>query len=265
MQVTGLFVHPVKSTAIRPVPEAYAGRAGLRGDREWMVVDAEGQLVTARELPALFRITADSDDRGDLWLRADGLPELQVPRPAAGAVPVRMFTRPPMTARPADPRATAWLEAATGRAGLRLVWCDDPTRRTLNPAFTREGDHAAYQDNSPVTLLGEESVRQLNEWIGSDPLSHNRFRPNVVISGAAAFAEDGWRRIRIGAVPFRVGRRVDRCVMTTIDPVSAVKGKEPIRTLARHRREDGKTWMAVHLLPDGEGTIRVGDPVIVDD
>lgn len=83
----------------------------------------------------------------------------------------------------------------------------------------------------------------------------------MLIEGAEAFAEDGWSNVRIADVPFRVAAPIDRCVMTTIDPVTYAKGKDPIRTLAGFRKWDGKTWMAVHLIPDGEGAIAVGDEI----
>ena len=54
--------------------------------------------------------------------------------------------------------------------------------------------------------------------------------------------------------------------MTTINPDTAAKGKEPIATLARHRRWDGKTWFGVNLVPDSHGVgLRVGDDVEILD
>jgi uncharacterized protein YcbX len=91
-----------------------------------------------------------------------------------------------------------------------------------------------------------------------------RFRPSVVVSGASAWDEDHWRAVRIGEVNFRVTKGCDRCVMTTIDPLAIKKGKEPLATLARHRRWGGKVWFGVHLIPDTrDGSIRAGDQVRV--
>ena len=53
----------------------------------------------------------------------------------------------------------------------------------------------------------------------------------------------------------------DRCVMTTIDTITLARGKEPIRTLARHRRWDRKTRFGTRLVPLGTSTICVGDAV----
>lgn len=264
MEVVSLRVHPVKSTAITAVSSAYVGLPGIRGDREWMVVDEQSALVTARELPELFTIHATPTEAG-VRLEAPGVGAIQVERPAAEHVAVTMFTRPPMLVRPAGDAVGSWLQRALGRAGLRLVWCDDPTRRTLNPEFSKPTDHAALQDNSPVSIASLASLRQLNEWIveaGGEQIPIDRFRPNVVIDGDIPFAEDGWHSVRIGDVQFRAARGIDRCSMTLVDPTSLAKDKEPIRTLSRHRKWDGKTWFCHHLIPDTEGTIALGDPVV---
>ena len=49
--------------------------------------------------------------------------------------------------------------------------------------------------------------------------------------------------------------------MTTIEPRTLVRGKEPIATLSRHRKWDGKTWFGTRLVPLGSGLLRVGDEV----
>ncbi|GAA1145421.1 MOSC domain-containing protein [Ornithinicoccus hortensis] len=278
MHLSAIHLHPVKSTAIRPVASATVGRAGLVGDREWMVVDTAGTLVSARELPALFRITADTPATdpavgADLRLRAGGVPDLHLAAPGGRQVPV-LLHRTALVATPAGAEGDAWVCRVTGRDGLRLVWCDDPTRRRLNPDWARPEDHTAFADSAPVSLASSTSLDRLNHWVREtaaqreEPapggLEMGRFRPNLVVDGVAeAFAEDGWRRIRVGSVEFRVPVRIDRCVMTTIDPTTRQGGKEPIRTLARHRREGGKTWFAMKLVPEVTGRIAVGDPVTV--
>ena len=275
VSVTGLGIHPVKSTAIRPVATATVRPWGLDGDRRWMLVDADGALVSARELRTLFRVSADTAATdpavtAPLRLRADGLPELEVAEPASAHVPVRLHGHE-LLARPAPDEVNAWFDAATGAQGLRLVWCDDPARRVLNPAYSQPGDHTGFADGYPVTLASLTSLARLNDWIAEgalergeeppEPLPVSRFRPNIVIDGAEPFAEDGWTTVQIGEVRFRKAKMVDRCVMTTIAPSDLTSTKEPIRTLAKHRLIDQKTWFAVHLIPEGTGRIAVGDRV----
>ncbi|EAQ00097.1 hypothetical protein JNB_07999 [Janibacter sp. HTCC2649] len=277
MKVVALNIHPLKSGAIRPVDTATVERAGLAGDRRWMVVDGDGKLVSAREEHRLFAITPDVAETDSavgqgLRLRADGFPDLHLARDTEREIPVRLH-RHDLTGTLVSPEADDWISAVVGRPGLQLVRCPDPTRRSLNPDFSREGDHTAYADGYPVTLASLRSLAQLNDWIADgavergeelpEPLPIARFRPNLVIDGdLEAFVEDSWTTVRIGDVPFRVAKPVDRCVMTTIDLDALTTGKEPIRTLARHRRWDGATWFAIQLIPDDTGMVRIGDEVV---
>ena len=121
----------------------------------------------------------------------------------------------------------------------------------------------------PSTVSTLASLEALNSLIargehpGEGPLPMNRFRPNVVVTGTDAWAEDDWSRVSIGEVDFRVAKRSGRCVVTTTDQSSGERGKEPLHTLARHRLMDGKAVFGQNLVPLSPGTIRVGDPVRV--
>ena len=130
----------------------------------------------------------------------------------------------------------------------------------------------SFADAYPLLLATEESLAALNDQIlerhqgDHEPMPMTRFRPNIVVSGAEAWAEDGWRRFRVGEAIFRAVKGCDRCVMTTVDPETAQRGKEPIATLARFRRWDGATWFGMNLIPDTPGAIiRVGDEVEILD
>lgn len=278
IQLVDIGIHPVKSTAIRHVPLADVRPWGLAGDRRWMVVDRDSVLVSARELHTLFAITADTPETdpavdGPLRLSAAGHDPIEVDEPDTAPMPVRMHSHD-LVARPADETASAWLREVTGRDDLTLTWCDDPTRRSLNPKHSRPGDHAAFADGYPVTLASLDSLSRLNDWMveeallrGEEPpvaLPIERFRANLVVQGADPFAEDDWGRVRVGEATFRKAKLVDRCVMTTISLPDLSTGKEPIRTLARHRRWDGQTWFAIQLIPESTGRIAVGDEVVVD-
>jgi uncharacterized protein YcbX len=278
IELRGIGIHPVKSTAIRPVQRAEVRAWGLAGDRRWMVVDGDGVLVTARELHDLFRIVADTPETdpgvsAPLRLSADGHASVEVAEPEGPTMPVRLF-RHDLLARPADAAANEWLRQALRRDDLTLVWCDDPTRRPLNPAYGKVGDHTAFADGYPVTLASLDSLDRLNDWIADgalergepapDPLPIGRFRASLVVAGADAFAEDGWRRVHIGDVTLRKAKDVDRCVMTTISADDLTTAKEPIRTLARHRKWDGNTWFGIQLIPETTGAVAVGDAVEVE-
>jgi len=275
LRLVQLNVHPLKSGAIRPLTSTTVLPRGLGDDRTWMVVDGEHRLVSAREVPGLFRVVADTPGTDPsvaaaLRLRAPGHPDLLVDVPQTAPVDVRLFSLN-LRARPAGPDADAWLRSALGRHDLRLVWCHAPEERTLQPGFSRPGDHAAFPDSFPVTIASLASMRRLDDWmveraleLGEEPrgpMPIERFRANLVVDGDEPFAEDRWTRVVVGDVAFRVGKPVDRCVMATLDPVTLTTAKEPTRTLARHRLVDGKVYFAVHLVPETRGRVSVGDEV----
>lgn len=264
-RLAAISLHPVKSTAVRHVQQARVGRYGLVGDREWMVVDRDGSTVTARELPGLLHVVASNaatGGRADIGLRLDapGVSGIELAVPTDGVRDVRLFGET-LSARPAGGHADAWLRRVLGRDDLSLVWCATPQDRQVSFG-SRPTDNAAFQDESAISLVSTASIGQLNEWIGdAEPLPATRFRASLLVDGVEPFAEDKWQSMRIGDAVLRVAGPISRCAMTTIDPLTLDRGKEPIRTLARHRRRDGKTWFAVHLLVDQPGSIAVGDAV----
>ena len=287
--MTELHLYPVKSLGGLPLERASVEPWGLAGDRRWALVDDRGDVVTARRVHELLRLTAEVVDEETIRVtdRADGGSILVDTPLGLPPVPIDLSRLP--FAAPADDDVNGWLSARIG-ARVRLVWQEDPTARTISGAHGgMPGDHVSMADTGPLLLASEASMAQLNAWIAEDadapdlpdldpddlsevhsdttcgtgpgPLTIMRFRPNVVIDGEAPFAEDSWPSVRIGDVDFRTTELCDRCVMTTIDPVTLAGGKEPIRTLARHRRWEGKTWFGIRLVPFAPGQIQVGDAV----
>lgn len=266
LTLTGLNRYPVKSCRGESLSSATVEPWGLRGDRRWMIVDETGETVTARESPRLLLVRPELDAHG-LWLRGPHAEPLFVPVPDRPSVQVTVFKEVAFAATLAGEDADAWFSQLIG-APVRLVYGDDPTRRPTNPAYTRAGDCVSFADGYPLLLATEESLAQLNAWIADGPLAEQgplpmrRFRPSVLVRGAPAFDEDSWRRIRIGDARFRTPKGCARCVITMTDPDTAARGKEPLATLARHRKWDGATWFAMNLVPDNPGAvINLGDEV----
>ena len=266
LTLTGLHRYPIKSCRGHAVQEAAVEPWGLAGDRRWMLVDDAGLVVTAREYPQLVLLTPEFTADG-LRVQAPDADPLLVRIPHGGALIQVRVSRSVVAAAPAAEEAHAWFTTAVGKP-VRLVYLDDPTQRRCNPAYSQEQDRVSFADGYPLLLATEESLAALNDLIAQGPRAQEgpvpmtRFRPNLVVAGAPAWAEDGWRVLRIGAVSFRAVRACDRCVFTTIDPDTASKGKEPLTTLARCRRWDGKTWFAVNLIPDSPGAaLHLGDEI----
>ncbi|WP_405094670.1 MOSC domain-containing protein [Micromonospora sp. NBC_01412] len=271
MRLAAVHTYPVKGCHRLDHDGARVEPWGLAGDRRWMVVDADGLGVTQREATALVGLRVAPRDSG-LVLRAAGRPDLDVAEPTgAPPLPVRVFrNRLPVPALPAGPAADDWLGALLGRP-VRLVHLARPTRHLAPGDRAHDtGDRVSFADVYPLLLAATASLGALNGWLveaGEAPVPMSRFRPNLVVEGTPAWAEDDWagRWLRIGAARFRAAGPCGRCVVTTTDQETGVRGKEPLRTLGRHRNIGGKLLFGLHLVPDGPGVVRVGDPVTVAD
>lgn len=274
LTLTGLNRFPVKSCRGEALSEALVEPWGLAGDRRWMLVDDAGVAITARTVNAMVLLRPEITTTG-LRLHAPGTAagpgsavlEVPVPDPSV-QVPVSVWSSH-LTATPTGRDVASWVSSVLG-VSARLVWLDDPTRRPTDQTYSAANDRVSLADGFPLLLASETSLAALNDEVlasyasGGKSLSMTRFRPSVVINGATAWAEDDWRRIRIGAAMFRAVKGCARCVLTTVDPDTAARGTEPIATLARLRRWDNKAWFGINLVPDTPGVaIAVGDEVEV--
>lgn len=262
LTVQDLRIHPVKALRGEARRAVLVAPWGIETDRRWMVVRPDGRFLTQRDFPAMARITAAATATG-LTLSADGLGACDVPLPDVATSVLRQVSvwRDTVPALDAGAAAAAWLTAALGEA-CGLVYLADTEARPVDPAYGQPGDHAAFSDGFPVLLTTQASLEALNAALPA-PIPMTRFRPNIVIAGAEPWAEDRWRRIRIGAVVFRVAKPCARCIVTTVDQQSGERPdrSEPLRTLGRLRRTAEGVIFGQNLIPDGPGPIAIGDRV----
>lgn len=266
MMLSRLQVFPVKSLAGHQ-PRAWdVGARGLAHDRHWMVVRPDGHFLTQRQVAVMGHVGTRLD-AGRLTLTRDGQADLPVPDSAAHRVPVTVW-RDTLEAEDLGDDCAHWLEQAIGQP-CRLVRFPSDVRRSVDPDFARADDHTGFADAFPLLLVSEASLLDLNERMPDDDWSLDtlilRFRPNLVIRGCAPYAEDAWHTIRIGGMDFRVVKPCSRCAITTLDPVSGAKGREPLKTLSTYRRENGEVYMGQNVLHNSPGRLEVGmDVEIID-
>ena len=262
--LAGIAVYPLKSGAGIDVDAREVEPCGLRGDRRWIVVDGDGVCVTARDRPQLVRMRAELAGP-DLRLQMDGREPLTVQHPDAGSPAAQVWIwGQACRALDAGDAAAAWMSGAMDKP-VRLVAMDDRAKRRPDPECTRPQDEVSFADCYPVLAIGQSSLDDLNSRTPA-PVSMRRFRPNFVIGGGAPYAEDDWRRIRIGSVEFEGVENCKRCELPTVDPDTGIPDakREPMRTLARYRRRNtGGVFLGQNLVPRRPGTVRVGDRVVV--
>jgi uncharacterized protein len=205
---------------------------------------------------------------GSIVVSTAGQPGHRVEAPAArgGAEMLEVSVwAATVLAAAAGPEADAWFSAYLGRP-VRLVYLDDPTRRPVNPEYGSAADVVSFADGFPLLLTSQGSLDELNRWLtegGDQPVPMTRFRPNAVVAGAEPWAEDHWRRVRVGAVSFRVVKPCGRCVVTTTDQLTGERGTQPLKMLGRRRRFGQQLVFGQNLIPDAPGVIRAGDRVEV--
>ncbi len=241
---------------------------GFVGDRRFMVVaEADGLFLTQRTHPRMALIetalTADT-----LILSTPKYGSVSVPRassPAPHAPIQRRVTvwKSTVNADDCGDEPAEWLSDFLG-GSLRLVRMGGTYQRLNLKRAAQAGDVVTFADSCPFMAVSEASLADLNARLAR-PLPMNRFRPNLVIAGAAPYGEDAWDRVRIGDAVFRSAGPCARCPITTTDQETAVRGKEPLKTLAGYRRDaDDSTNVnfGTNLIHETKrGTVRVGAKV----
>ncbi|MDH6128190.1 MOSC N-terminal beta barrel domain-containing protein [Kitasatospora sp. GP82] len=281
-QLTGLHVYPLKS-AYRLSPEsAHVEPWGLTGDRRWMLVDERGKAYTQRENPAVGRFRTLPAPDGSLTVIAPDGSRLEVAAPSsadgAEVVKADIFGSVFEAAQAAE-EAQQWFGSRLG--AVRLLHLDNPLSRATSPKYAGPGDTVSMADGFPLLVTTTASLAALNELIAADhpgdevkgaALPMERFRPNLVVDGTDAWAEDGWHRIRVGEMTFRVVKPCGRCVITTTDQETGARpSQEPLRALAKYHRFGKRLVFGQNLIPErpegvsGDllGTVRLGDEVTV--
>lgn len=261
MRVHSLYVYPVKSLAGIAVDFFELDDFGPVADRRWMLVDEQGCFVTQRKYPQLARVstrlagragvTVTIPDTGSFTLATSGEPvQVQVWKDQVQAI-----------------QGTADANAAISRfcgLPLRFVYMPDDSFRRIDPAYVRENRRVGFADGFPLLVTSLASLEELNSRL-DQPVPMRRFRPNIVVEGAPAWAEDSWRSLGIGALRIHLVKRCSRCVMTTVDPETGLKDQalQPLRTLAAYRKADDGVIFGMNGVHSGTGMIRVGDAVAV--
>lgn len=272
MHVSGLFLYPVKSLRGFAVPMVEIDDLGFAGDRRFLVLDETGKFLTQRQVTRMALVSTALAN-GTLTLSADGAGSIRVPTasdPAAPLHPVAVWKSEGMLAEDCGPAVAVWLSDAL-RLKCRLVRIGEKFHRPVLKKAAHPGDAFSFADGSPILVTSEASLADLNDHIqenAGEPVPMDRFRPNLVITGCPAFAEDTWPRIRLGDVVLRAAGKSDRCIMTTTDQLTGVRGKEPLRTMATFRRDPALDPTAVYfganfINESKRGTVRMGESVQV--
>ncbi len=257
-----IFIYPIKSLAGIAVNQSTVTKTGLKYDRKWMIVDKQKQFLSQRSLPTMTLIKTRITDQ-HLIVSAPDYPELFLSLEGPGWTKVLDVTiwQDQCAALPVSKEADQWLSDFL-HTNCQLVYQPESSIRTVDQNYAQINDQTSFSDDFPFLIISEASLALLNQQMDLS-LTMQRFRPNLVISDCASYAEDSWRKISISDISFRLPKPCSRCSVPQIDPNTAIRDKEPLRTLARTRKWKNQLYFGQNALHDKEGSLSIGDVMMI--
>ncbi|MFK8041003.1 MOSC domain-containing protein [Congregibacter sp.] len=264
MKLSEIYRYPIKSARGHVVDSAMVDRFGLAGDRRWMLIDGEGQFYSQRSAPAMALLDVTPLNNG-LRLGYAG-DSIEVSTPDNSHEVKATVWGHTMPAFCAEDSANSWLSERLSK-DLRLVFCPEGAERKVDAAYlpdTIREQHVAFSDGFPLLIVSQASLDDLNSRL-PEPVPMDRFRPNLVIEGAAAYAEDHWRSLRIGTTMLEVVKPCSRCAIPSINQQTAERDSVINRVLASYRRRDGVIYFGMNAIVSAGDGFNVGDAVTLLD
>jgi uncharacterized protein YcbX len=259
LTVSGLYIYPIKSLGGIAVSSAAVTSRGLHNDRRWMLVDDSSRFLTQREYPVMALLQVACAEGGfTVHHKNNTCSVMFVPHATptnAETVTVQIWDDS-CEAQLAGKEINEWFSDALNMQ-CRLVYMPDSTNREVDKAYAPNNEITSFSDAYPFLLVGQPSVDELNTRL-EEPLSMNRFRPNIVFTGGRPFLEDSLEEFIICGIHFFGVKLCARCVVTTINQDNAGRGKEPLKTLATYRMKNNKIYFGQNLLHKGTGVLTVG-------
>jgi hypothetical protein len=261
LQISHLYVYPVKSLPGIAVREAKVTPTGFEHDRRWMLVDENNRFISQREAPQMTQLHVSIENDGlkithKINHDSISLPLHIPPLDNRGAATVTIWDDT-CTAEYVNKKADEWFSAMLG-INCRLVHMPDDCRRTVDQRYGPEDAITSFSDAYPFMIIGQASLDDLNSRL-RDSLPMDRFRPNMVFTGGQPFDEDMMAQFTIGDINFYGVKLCARCLITTINQDSGEKGKEPLKTLASYRAKNNKIYFGQNLIHKGGGIVSIGN------
>lgn len=258
--VTEIWIYPVKSLGGIRLSSAKVLPKGLEHDRRWMLIDEENKFMTQRVYPqmALFKL---SYDQGNFMIRY-GEESKNLSIVSEGNSINAIVWDDTVEVYEVSKQHSNWFSKILGM-NCRLVSFPENNTRPVDPRYSINNDNVSLADGYPLLIIGQASLADLNKRM-QEPLPMNRFRPNIVFTGGLPYEEDEWKNFRIGLNRFAGVKPCSRCVLTTVNQDTGIKGMEPLITLATYRKLDNKIYFGQNLIPIDHHEISEGDEIVLE-
>jgi uncharacterized protein YcbX len=254
-----IWIYPVKSLGgIRLSSSKVMGK-GLQYDRRFMLVDEGGMFMTQRVFPkmALFKVAMDKE-QVIVTHTGESISFPAVPSTTQETKPVQIWNDLVM-ANEVSSQISKWFSERLDKP-CKLVFFPEENPRAVDPQYKVNDEHVGLADAYPLLIIGQSSLNDLNGRL-AEPLPMNRFRPNLVFTGGEPYEEDNWRNFSVGKTRFIGVKPCARCVLTTVNQDTGIKGIEPLKTLATYRSRNNKIYFGQNVVVVDPLEINEGDIV----
>lgn len=259
LTISELAIYPVKSMRQIQLQESALQFGGLKYDRRWMVIDDSGVMVTQRNVARLCLIQPEllnPEIDCSIKLSAENMSDISVTVPDGSHTCKAKVWDDVCNAYDAGDDIASWLSEFLN-IECRLVYFPDNEIRIVDQTYGRPNDQTAFSDGFPILLTSQASLDDLNSRMNENiPMA--RFRPNIVVTGCEAFAEDRWTQLKVGDIYLHIVKPCSRCIIPSIDITNATKGVEPIKTMLAYRKRDNGIFFGQNIISNGQGSLAVG-------
>ena len=264
LSVSELTIYPIKSARGLSLQSIQLNQLGPECDRRWMVIDQNNTFVTQRKFPKMCLINTELVD-DELFVSADNAGRCRVPAGGTERLGSSVWGAKVEGSDCGD-EAAQWISDFLGKE-CRVIYMHDDYSRLVDTNFANQNEHVGFADGFPLLVATQASLDDFNSKLSSVnaglEVGMNRFRPNIVITGNVAWAEDQWQEISIGGIQLSLVKPCSRCIMPSVNPETAKKQMQVNQALLTHRRRDKQTYFGQNALYKALGRIAVGDSVEV--
>jgi uncharacterized protein YcbX len=268
VELQAIHLYPIKSCAgVTPV-EALLIETGFELDHAWMLVDAQGDFVTQRQLPRMAMVKPTLKT-SEMILRAPGMLALHINVEAVEKPVSVTIWKDTVRAYDMGDLAAQWFSDFLLQP-VRMVRFDPDQKRLSNPRWTPGHDaENAFQDGFPLLVVSSASLAEVNRRLalaGHAAVTMARFRPNLVLDGLDAHGEDHLDEIEFdapeGRVRLKLVKPCKRCPIPDVDPASGQTGHAIADVLAGYRvdRQLGGVTLGMNaiVLEGIDRSLRIG-------
>lgn len=260
-QLTDIIIYPIKSLGGIHLTNVKLTPRGLQHDRRWMLVNEKNHFLTIRQHPEFLYFELSQEADGFVITHRIKKASLKIPFEISSGNKIKVKIWDDMVDTiEADEEYHQWFSEQVGYQ-CRLVYLPDAASRRVQPDWVKAEHHVSFADAYPYLIVGESTLADLNSKL-EEKITIQRFRPNLVFSGGEPYDEFLWKDIAVGDGLMQCIKPCTRCIVTTMNPETAVAGKEPLKTLFKQRIND-KMVFGENAIAINGAEIKIGDEIVV--